>query len=184
MAALSLLKIGRLPFLLFSYLSLPRILILLLLMVSVSIHLNSCFIFCCSVFPGNVIWRNSVVQCCTCSKWVHLLHSFPMLTTLFIQVQCCRQLLLMDLFLLLCLCLSWVSPNFRHRDFLLKVLQHLCLHLSDLSGPLCQCSAPTPLYPTNILFSSHSLPNSFLFSFPALISFWLFFYTSCFLFRR
>ena len=74
-AAHSFFKIGRLFSLsLFSYpsLSLLRLLILLLLLMSGNVHPNPRPIFPCSVCAGNVTWRGKSVQCCTCSKWVHL----------------------------------------------------------------------------------------------------------------
>ena len=74
-AAHSIYKIGRL-FSLFplSYptLALLRLLILLLLLMSGNVHPNLGPIFPCSVCAGNVTWRGKSVQCCTCSKWVHL----------------------------------------------------------------------------------------------------------------
>ena len=75
-AAHSIYKIGRLflPFL-FSCptLALLRLLILLLLLLmSGKVHPNPGPIFPCSVCTGNVTWRGKSVQCCTCSKWVHL----------------------------------------------------------------------------------------------------------------
>ena len=53
-------------------LSLLRLLILILLLMSGNVHLNPGPIFPCSVCAGNVTWRGKSVQCCTCSKWVHL----------------------------------------------------------------------------------------------------------------
>ena len=74
-AAHSIYKIGRL-FSLFLFscptLALLRLLILLLLLMSGNVHLNPGPIFRCSVCAGNVTWRGKSVQCCTCSKWVHL----------------------------------------------------------------------------------------------------------------
>ena len=74
-AAHSIYKIGRL-FSLFLLscptLSLLRLLILLLLLMSGNVHPNPGPIFSCSVCAGNVTWRGKSVQCCTCSKWVHL----------------------------------------------------------------------------------------------------------------
>ena len=69
----SFLKIGRL-FSLFSCPSLPRLrlLILLLLLMSSNVHLNPGPIFPGFACAGNVTWRGKSVQCCTCSKWVHL----------------------------------------------------------------------------------------------------------------
>ena len=71
----SFFKIGRLfSLFLFSCPSLAplRLFILLLLLMSVNIHPNPGPIFPCSVCAGNVTWRGKSVQCCTCSKWVHL----------------------------------------------------------------------------------------------------------------
>ena len=62
-AAHSFLKIGRLC-------SLAR-----LLLMSGNVHPNPVSIFTCSVCAENVIWRGRSVQCCTCSKWVHLRRS-------------------------------------------------------------------------------------------------------------
>ena len=74
-AAHSIFKIGRL-FSLFLLscptLALLRLLILLLLLMSGNVHPNPGPIFPCSVCAGNVIWRGKSVQCCTCSKRVHL----------------------------------------------------------------------------------------------------------------
>ena len=74
-AAHSRYKIDR-PFLvfLFSYptLALLHLLILLLLLMSRSVHPNPGPIFPCFVCAGNVTWWGRSVQCCTCSKWVHL----------------------------------------------------------------------------------------------------------------
>ena len=68
-------KIGRL-FSLFLFscpsLALLRLLILLLLVMSGNVYPNSCPIFPCSVCAGNVPCRGKSVQCCACSKWVHL----------------------------------------------------------------------------------------------------------------
>ena len=74
-AAQSFFKIGRLfSLFLFSYpsLALLRLLILLLLLMSGNVHPNPGPIFPCSVCTGNVTWRGKSVQCCACSKWVHL----------------------------------------------------------------------------------------------------------------
>ena len=59
-------------FLFFSFLALLRLLILPLLLMSGNVHPNPGPIFSCSVCAGNVTWRGRSVQCCTCSKWVHL----------------------------------------------------------------------------------------------------------------
>ena len=74
-AAHSIYKIVRL-FSLFLFscptLALLRLLILLFLLTSSNIHPSPGLIFPCSVCAGNVTWRGKSVQCCTCSKWVHL----------------------------------------------------------------------------------------------------------------
>ena len=74
-AAHSIYKIGRL-FSLFPFscptLALLRLLILLLLLMSSNVHPNPGPIFPCSGCAGNVTWWGKSVQCCTCSKWVHL----------------------------------------------------------------------------------------------------------------
>ena len=44
----------------------------LLLLMNGNVHPNPGPIFPCSVCAGNVTWRGKSVQCCTCSKWVHL----------------------------------------------------------------------------------------------------------------
>ena len=53
-------------------LALLRLLILLLLLMSGNVHPNPGPIFPSSVCAGNVTWRGKSVQCCACSKWVHL----------------------------------------------------------------------------------------------------------------
>ena len=75
-AAHSFFKIVRL----FSFFSCPslarlHLLILLILLMSGNVHPNPGPIFPCSVCAGNVTWRGKSVQCCTCSKWVHLRRS-------------------------------------------------------------------------------------------------------------
>ena len=77
-AAHSIFKIGHLfSFFLLSCLTfaLLRLLILLLLLMSGNVHPNPGPIFPCSVCAGNVTRRGKSVQCCTCSKWVHLRYS-------------------------------------------------------------------------------------------------------------
>ena len=73
-AAHSFLKISRLFSLcLFSCPSLARLcFLILLLLMSGNIYPNPGPIFPCSVCTGNVTWQGKSVQCCTCSKWVHL----------------------------------------------------------------------------------------------------------------
>ena len=53
-------------------LALLRLLILLRLLMSGNVHPNPGPIFPCSVCARNVTWRGKSVQCCACSKWVHL----------------------------------------------------------------------------------------------------------------
>ena len=74
-AAHGFLKIGCLLFLyLFScpFLACLCLLHFLLLLMSGNVHPNPGPIFPCSVCTGNVTWWGKSVQCCTCSKWVHL----------------------------------------------------------------------------------------------------------------
>ena len=40
--------------------------------MSGNVYPNPGLIFSCSVCTGNVTWRSRSVQCCICSKWVHL----------------------------------------------------------------------------------------------------------------
>ena len=47
-------------------------LILLFLLMSDNVHLDPGPIFPCPVCAGNVTWQGKLVQCYTCSKWVHL----------------------------------------------------------------------------------------------------------------
>ena len=72
-AAQSFCTFGRLspPFSCLFYARL-RLLLLLLLLMSGNVYPNLGPIFPCSVCAGNVPWRGKSVQCCTCSKWVHL----------------------------------------------------------------------------------------------------------------
>ena len=70
-AAHSIFKIGRL-FSFFLSPALLRLLVLLLLLMSDNVHPNPGPIFPCSVCTRNVTWRDKSVQCCACSKWVHL----------------------------------------------------------------------------------------------------------------
>ena len=67
-AAHSIFKIGRL----FSLFLLSCPTLALLLLMSGNVHSNPGPIFPCSVCAGKVTWRGKSVQCCTCSKWVHL----------------------------------------------------------------------------------------------------------------
>ena len=80
-AAHSFFKIGRLFSLFLFCPSLARLcLLVLLLLMSGNVHPNPGPLFPCSVCAGNVTWRGKSVQCCTCSKWVHLRCSQPSLS--------------------------------------------------------------------------------------------------------
>ena len=71
-AAHSFFKICRLfSLFLFSCPSLALLRLVLLLM-SGNVYSNPGPIFPCFVCAGNVTWRGKSVQCCACSKWVHL----------------------------------------------------------------------------------------------------------------
>ena len=72
----SLFEIGQL-FSLFSLpcLSLSGLFIILLLLMSGNVHPNPGLVFPCLVYAGNVTCRVRSVQCCTCTKWVHLRRS-------------------------------------------------------------------------------------------------------------
>ena len=71
-AASSFFKIGRLSSPFYFSLARLRLLILLLFLMSGNVHSNPGPVFPCSVYAGNVTWSGRSVQCCTCSKWVHL----------------------------------------------------------------------------------------------------------------
>ena len=111
---------------------------LLLMMIMIgNIHPNPGPVFPCSVSAGNVTWRGRSVQCCTCSKWVHLTCSL-----LSVQIEGSEQLLLLELSSLLRPCL-WRSHIYQHYFFLCGVLHFKYLHWSI--RPLCQCSVPAPI---------------------------------------
>ena len=82
-AANSFLKISRF-FSLFLFscpcLALLRLLTLLLLLMSGNVYPNLGPIFPCSLCTGNVTWSDKSMQCCACSKWVHLRCSQPFLS--------------------------------------------------------------------------------------------------------
>ena len=64
--ARSLFKIGLSS--VYSCLSLARLLILLLLLMSDNVYPNPCSVFPCLVCAGNVTRRSRTVQCCKCSN--------------------------------------------------------------------------------------------------------------------
>ena len=68
--ARSLFKISLLS--LFSCLSLARLLILLLVLISGNVHPNPYPVFPCLMCTRNETLLGRSVQCCTCSNWVHL----------------------------------------------------------------------------------------------------------------
>ena len=117
-AAHSFFKIGRLFSLFLFHFSCPsrallRLLILLLLLMSGNVHPNPGPIFPCSVCAGNVTWRGKSLQCCACSKWVHLR---------------CSQLSLSQ-FRALGSSHSWSCPPLpNHCDSLFGLLRHVYLH--------------------------------------------------------
>ena len=90
-----------------------------------------------------------------------------MLTTIRLQVQCFRQLSLLELFSLLHFCFSWWSSTFQQCDFLLAPQARISqlFNLAHLP-PIWQCSAPATLSPTNVLPSFCTLHNSSLCTFP------------------
>ena len=108
---------------LFSCLSLARLLILLLVLMSCNVYPNLCPVFPCSVCAGNVTRRDRSVQCCTCSNWVRLkcsLLSFARFRTLgrshsWSFPPCCVPVF-------------WRSHTYQHCDFLFGLLQLLYLH--------------------------------------------------------
>ena len=71
-AAHSFFKIGRRSSLFYFFHARLRLLTLLIFLMSGNVHPNPGPIFPCSVCAGNMTWRGRPVQCCTCSKWVHL----------------------------------------------------------------------------------------------------------------
>ena len=74
MAANGFCKIGCMssPFSCLFYARLRLLILLLVLLMSGNVHSNPGPIFPCSVCAGNVTSRGKSVQCCACSKWVHL----------------------------------------------------------------------------------------------------------------
>ena len=144
-AAHSFFKIGCL-FSLFLFscpsLALLCLLILLLLLMSRNVHPNPGPIFSCSVCTVNVTWRGKSVQCCACSKWVHLR---------------CSQLSLSQ-FRALGSSHSWSCPLSNHCDSLFGLLRHVYLHY--VIWP--PTSANTELSPHPRLQTSYPLSAHFI----------------------
>ena len=144
----SLFKIGLSS--LYSCLSLARLLILLLLLMSGNVHPNPCPIIFCSGCAGNVTWRGRSVQCCTCYNWVHLK---------------CSLLPFLDSELLEALTpgaafpgaslLFWRFYTYQHCDFLLRVFQLVYLHCSIWPPSANAALALHPRFQTSYPFSAH-----------------------------
>ena len=147
----SLFKIGLSS--LFSCLSLARLLILFLLLMSSDVHPSPCSVFPCLVCAGNVTWRGRSVRCCTCSNWVHLkctLLSFSKF-----------RILGSSHFWIFPSCFFWRSHTYQHCGFLLGLLQLVYLHCSiwpiwSIWPPSANASlAPHPRLQTSYPFSAH-----------------------------
>ena len=112
-------------------------------------HPNPVPIFPCSVCAGYLTCRGKSVQCCTCSKWVHLR---------------CSQLSFSE-FRTFGSSHSWSSPLLRStRNIVTSSLDSSSLHTSTVqSGPLCHHCTLTRLqisYPPSAHFiSSPSAPH-------------------------
>ena len=134
---------------LYSCLSLDCLLILLLLLMTGNVHPNRCSVFPCLVCAGNVIWRGRSVQCCTCSKWVHLKHRYSLLS--------------FSRFRTLGSSHSWSCPpcffwrfyTYQHCAFLLGLLQLVYLHCSIWPSSANAALAPHPHFQTSYPFSAH-----------------------------
>ena len=151
-------KIGRL-FSLFLFscpsLALLCLLIFLLLVMSGNVHPNSGPIFPCSVCAGNVPCRGKSVQCCTCSKWVHLR---------------CSQLPLSK-FRALGSSHFWSCPPLlQHSDSLLGILRHVYLPLLYNLAPSTDAAlSPHPRLQTSYSPSAHSISHCSVPSPPSLV---------------
>ena len=150
--ARSLYKIGL--FFLFSFLSLARLLILLLLLMSSNVHPNPCAVFPYSVCAGNVTCRGRSVQCCTCSNWVYLKCSLLSFSKF--------RILGSSHSWIFPPCFFWRSHTYQHCDFLLGLLQLVYLHCSiwPIWPPSANASpAPHPRLQTFDLFSTHFISS-------------------------
>ena len=146
--ACSLFKIGLSS--LFSCLSLARLFILLLLLMSGNVPPNPCPVLPCLVCAGNVTWRGRSVQCCTCSNWVRFkcsLLSFSIFRTLGRSYSwSCPPC---------CVLFFWRFHTYQHCDFLFGLLQLVYLHCNlahVASLLLMQHSHPTLAFKPLILF--------------------------------
>ena len=151
----------------FFSLALLRLLILLLLLMSGNVHPNPGPIFPCSVCAGNVTWRDKSVQCCTCSKWVHLRCS---------QLSLSKFRALGSSHSWSCFpCRNTVTPSSDSSDMYISTVQSgpplLMLHsrVTLVSKPpilLLPILYPLPLPPTTVPCSSPSFYASYLLSSP------------------
>ena len=138
------------------------------------VHPNPGSVFPCPVYAGNVTRRHRSVQCCTCSKWIHLKCSllfFSRFRTLDSSHSWS--------FPLLRPCFFWRSHTYKHGVFLLELLQLVDLHCSI--WPFCYRCTPAPPSPSNLLFPFRILCIFSLCTLTTASCFWLFLYTTCFL---
>ena len=107
--------------------------------MSDNVRSNPCPVFPCSVCAGNVTWHGRLVQCCTCSNWVHLkcsLLSFSRFRTLGSSLSA-----------------FWRFYIYQHCDFLLGVLQ--LVYLMQHSHPILAFKLLIPFLPTLYLLPLH-----------------------------
>ena len=138
--ARSLFKIGLSS--VYSCLSLARLLILLLLLMSGNVCPNPCSVFPYLVYAGNVTCRGRTVQYCSCSNWVHLkrsLLSYSRFKTLGSSPPC----------------FFWRFYTYQHCDFLLGLLQLVYLHCSIWPPSANAALALHPHLQTSYPFSAH-----------------------------
>ena len=150
--ARSLFKIGLSS--VYSCLSLTRLLILLLVLMSGNAYPNSCSVFPYLVCAGNVTCRGRTVQCCSCSNWVHLkcsLLSYSRFKTLGSSH-----------FWSSPPCFFWRFYTYQHCDFLLGLLQLVYLHCSIWPPSANAALALHPHLQTSYPFSAHfvSFPSA------------------------
>ena len=152
--ARSLFKIGLSS--VYSCLSLARLLILLLVLMSGNVYPNPCSVFPYLVYAGNVTCRGRTVQCCSCSNWVHLkcsLLSYSRFKTLGSSH-----------FWSSPPCFFWRFYTYQHCDFLLGLLQLVYLHCSTWPPSANAALALHAHLQTSYPFSAHfvsspSLPS-------------------------